>query len=91
MPGVCKLEIYQLLSRTAFPVLSSPEMCLCGLIKKTLISNILKNIVSIKTTTISYDCHSSLACMCAEGLMPEQFSKSNFAKGQSNLIKVCNW
>lgn len=69
MPGTCALETYQLLKRTAFPALNLKEMFLLGLIKKTLINNILKNIVSVKTTTTSYDFLSLPASMLTEGTM----------------------
>ena len=53
MPPVRKIEIYELLRRTAFPGLGLTEVSLWGLIKKTLINNTLKNIDSIKTTGTS--------------------------------------
>lgn len=70
MPGACALETYQLLGRIAFPDLGLKEMSLLGLIKRTPINNILKNIVSVETTTTSYDFLSLPTSMLTEGAMP---------------------
>lgn len=70
MPGACALETYQLLRRTAFPAFGLKEMSLLGLIKRTLMNNILKNIISVKTTTSSFDFLSWPASVLTEVVMP---------------------
>lgn len=89
MPGVCKLETYQLLRRTALSGSSLPEMSLWGALKKTLINN---------TEEHRFNKNNShflrlllLACLDASrghdakcssvGAIPQ--------RGQSSLVKEC--